>query len=229
MLYPHLGRGVDGFQNTSLLLMPTLLRTTNLSFNGAGVLALENRLIQGGFLVYDTNNSSTTAGFDTLFDSGAVMLGYWRSFTEYGGRPGSHGFIANYSTRTYASTDPLSWTVIPGQGLVPDTTEGSWAVSCLLDQVVWQDCCNPERNVRLFSECSIADGDPNPYRWTANVSLQATGWFCSREADRMGVGYFYNGLSSDFKSLVSALPGFDIQDVKGRNSITTQPSRHGFT
>jgi len=31
----------------------------------------------------------------------------------------------------------------------------------------------------------------------------------------MGVGYFYDGLGSDFKSLVSTLPATDIQDIQG--------------
>jgi porin len=31
----------------------------------------------------------------------------------------------------------------------------------------------------------------------------------------MGVGYFYDGLNSGFKQLVSTLPAFDLQDVQG--------------
>ena len=31
----------------------------------------------------------------------------------------------------------------------------------------------------------------------------------------MGVGYFYDGLSSDFKRLVSALPTVDLEDIQG--------------
>lgn len=31
----------------------------------------------------------------------------------------------------------------------------------------------------------------------------------------MGLGYFYDGLSGDFKRLVSAAPRFDLQDVQG--------------
>ena len=31
----------------------------------------------------------------------------------------------------------------------------------------------------------------------------------------MGVGYFYDGLSSDFKRLVSVLPTVDLEDVQG--------------
>ncbi len=44
MLYPNQGRGIDGFMNLTFLLPPTLFRTTNLSFNGAGILGMrENK------------------------------------------------------------------------------------------------------------------------------------------------------------------------------------------
>jgi hypothetical protein len=48
-----------------------------------------------------------------------VGLGYHRFFTEFGGKPGSQGFLANYRNRTDASTDP-SWTIIPVE---PDVAE----------------------------------------------------------------------------------------------------------
>lgn len=215
MLYPHTGRGIDGFMNFSMIAFPTFLRTTNLSFNGAGMMRMQGPQIQGAVFVYDTNNSTTTAGLSNLFDQGAVILGYWRFFTDYGGRPGSHGFIGNWSSRTYASTDPTSWTIIPGQGLAAGQVTGSWGLAYILDQTLWADCCNADRNLRLFSQWSLVDGDPSLYRWSFNVALQGQGLICGREADTMGVGYFYDELGAGFKQLVSANPSFDIQNVHG--------------
>ncbi len=214
MLYPNTGRGIDGFMNTSFLLPPTLFRTTGLSFNGAGVLGLKGPQIQSAVLVYDTQSSSTTVAPD-LFDEGAVVLGYHRFFTDFGGLAGSHGFLANYSNRTYVSTDALDWTVIPGEGLAAGPKVGSWSLAYFLDQVIWQDCCDERRNLRLFSAWGLADGNPNPYRWSGNVQVQGSGLIHGRESDTMGAGYFYNGLSSEFKTLVSAAPAFDIQDIQG--------------
>ena len=214
MVYPdaHM-RGIDGFMNLSMMLPVTLFRTTALSINTAGVLVLKEKQVQSGLLVYDTKNVSTVAAPD-LFGDGAIVLGYHRFFTEIGGRPGSHGFLGNWSSRKYTSTDPLSWGIIPGEGLVAGQETGSWSLVYFLDQVAWADPCNEKRNVRLFSVWSLADEDTNPYRWTGNASLQASGLICGRESDTMGVGYFYDGLSSGFKELVNAtLP--DIQDVQG--------------
>jgi porin len=211
MIYPDIHvRGVDGFMNLSLLLPLSLFRTTDLSLNGAGVLGMKGKQVQSAVLVYDTKNVSTTIAPD-LFDKGAVVLGYHRFFTEFG----SHGFLGNYSNRKYASTDPLSWSIIPGEGLVAGQQTGSWTLAYFLDQILWADRCNEKRNVRLFSVLSLADRDPNPYRWTGNVSLQGSGLIRGRESDTMGVGYFYDGLNSNFKQLVSAGPLPDIQDVQG--------------
>jgi porin len=210
MVYPeaHM-RGIDGFMNLSMMIPLTLFRTTELSINTVGVLRLKEEQVQSGLLVYDAKNVSTTIAPD-LFGQGAVVLGYHRFFTEFVGLSGSHGFLGNWSSRKYTSTDPLSWGFIPGEGLVAEQESGSWSLAYFLDQLVWVDCCQPKRNLRLFSVSSLADEDTSPYRWTANVSLQGSGLICGRESDTMGVGYFYDGLSSGFKEL---LPG--IRDVQG--------------
>ncbi|WP_299460943.1 carbohydrate porin [uncultured Gimesia sp.] len=213
MIYPNTGRGINGFMNLSLIAPTPIIRTTNLSINGAGALGLYEGQIQSALIVYDTNNSSTTAGVDDLFSDGAVILGYGRIFTELGGQPGSHALLGNWSSRSYTSVDPTSWTVIPGQGIAAGTQTGSWTISYILDQVLWTDSCNEKRNLRLMSQWMLADGNPNPYRWSSNVALQANGLVRCREQDSMGVGYFYNELSSDFKQLVNPIVG--LRNVQG--------------
>lgn len=211
MLYPNTGRGIDGFMNASMVLPLGLLRTTNLSFNGAGIMGLDEQQVNSALMVYDTNNSSTTAGVNNLFDQGVVVLGYYRIPTK----SGSHGFLANWSSRTYTSTNPLSWTVIPGQGIAAGQQSGSWCAAYFLDHKLWEDQGNKARTVKLFSMWSIADEDTSPYQWTAAVALEGTGLVPGRDSDKAGIGYFYNGLSNGFKDLVNVLPNTEIQDVQG--------------
>tara|TARA_R110002095_G_scaffold76879_4_gene65808 strand:- start:3140 stop:4609 length:1470 start_codon:yes stop_codon:yes gene_type:complete len=213
MIYPNTGRGINGFMNLSLIAPIPIIRTTNLSINGAGALGMHEGQIQSALMVYDTNNSSTTAGLDELFADGAVILGYGRIFTELGGKPGSHALLGNWSSRSYTSVDATSWTVLPGQSVTAGTETGSWTVSYILDQVLWADRCNENRNLRLMSQWMIADGNPNFYRWSSNVALQGNGLIACREQDSMGVGYFYNELSSDFKQLVNPIVG--LRNVQG--------------
>ena len=61
----------------------------------------------------------------------------------------------------------------------------------------------------------LADGNHSPVRWSFNVAIQGQGLVHGRELDTMGVGYFYDELSSDCKQLVSTLPTVDLEDVQG--------------
>jgi porin len=216
MLYPHTGRGVDGFMNlNSLAAGLPWLRFVNLSVNGAGVLAMEGEQIQGGVLVFDTNNSTTTTGLNNLFDQGACVLGLWRFFTDWNGKPGSHLFAFGGSTRTYTSLDRSDWHFIPGQGggLTPGQKDGAWAAAYYFDQVFWVDPCNAERNMRLFTGWSLSDGNPSFARWNGMVSVEGYGLIRGRQQDRLGVSYFYNGLSDDYRQLVSPL--VQLEAVQG--------------
>jgi porin len=216
MVYPHSGRGVDGFMNlNSLAIGLPFLRFINLSVMGAGILTMQEKQIQGGVLVFDTQNCTTTSGFDNLFGEGAAVLGLWRIFTDWDGKPGNHLFAGSWSSRTYTSLDQNSWTFIPGQGggLNPGQETGAWALAYYFNQVFWADPCNADRNLRLFSGLGMSDGNPSFARWNGLVSVEGQGLVHCREKDRMGVAYFYTELSNDFRQLVDPL--VQLEAVQG--------------
>jgi porin len=179
------------------------------------VLTMKEKQIQGGFLVFDTNNSTTDEGLDNLFDQGACVLGLWRFFTDWNGKPGSHFFAGGWSSRTYTSLDQHDWLHIPGQGggLTPGQETGAWALAYYYDQVFWADPCNADRNMRVFTGWGLSDGDPSFARWNGMVSVEGFGLLKGHEQDRMGVSYFYNGLSDDFRELVD--PVVQLEEVQG--------------
>lgn len=212
-LYPQTGRGVSGFMNTSMVIPISVARVVPLSFLGAGAMKYHGKQIQGGVLVYDTHNITTTSGFDDLFDNGANIMGFWRFFTNHGGLPGSHMFAGIWSTGEFVSFDPAGFAIVPGQGLVANRESGAYSLLYILEQTLWADCCNKNRNVTLLSQWGLADEETSPFHWSANVGIQAQGFNRHRPQDTMGVGYFYTGLSDDFKNLLS--PVLDLQDVHG--------------
>ena len=212
-LYPQGGRGIDGFMNVSALFPLSTGRPLALSVNGVGVTKLHEGQVQGSLSIVDPNNSSTTAGVGNLFESGATIIAYWRHFTEFRGLPGSHAILGEYSTKNYTSIDREDFYFIPQVGIVAGKQSGAWSLSYLGEQKVWVDDCNPKRNVGLFTSWGISDGNPNPIRWSGNVSLQGQGLIDSRPSDTMGIAYFYTSLSGDFKNLVS--PVINLQDVQG--------------
>jgi porin len=129
------------------------------------------------------------------------------------GKPGSHMFVGTWASGDFTSLDGNSWVITPGQGIVAGKETGSWSLTYFLEQQLWADRCNKKRNVGLLSQWGYADPETNPFEWVGNVSLQANGPFRGREADSMGIGWFYSGLSSDFKNLLS--PPLEIRDLTG--------------
>ncbi len=213
MLYPQTGRGVTGFMNASMVIPLSVARVFPLSFMGAGALKLHGAQVQGGVMVYDPHNVTTTSGFDELGDNGANIFGFWRFFTDVGGLPGSQLFGFSGATGEFVSLDPAGFVIVPGEGIVAPQQSGSWAAIYILEQRLWQDCCNPDRNVGLLSQWCIADEQTCPFQWTANVAIQGQGLLAGRPQDTTGVGYFHTGLSSQFQSLLS--PVLTLQDING--------------
>lgn len=210
MFYPNAGYGQEGFMNmNSLAAGLPWLRFINLSINGAGILALEGLTPQGFVFAFDLNNSSTTTGLNNLFDNGAGVLAAWRFFTEVGGKPGSHLVVGGYANRAYTSLDETSWFIVPGQGVVAGEETGAWAVGHYYDQTLWADRCDQNRKLQLFTGWGISDGNPSFSRWGGLVSLEKFGTFRGRDKDRMGIAYFYNELSNDFRNLVSPVVRLD--------------------
>lgn len=212
-VYPQTGRGIDGFMNASVFLPLTVSRTVPLSFMGAGVLKMRETQIQGGLLVYDSNNVPTTSGFEHLFDNGANIAGLWRFFTDFAGLPGSHLFLGTWASGTYTSLDPIGWAFVPDVGLVAPEETGSWSALYVFEQKLWVDPEQQHRNVGVLSQWGFADPQTCPYEWTCNVSLQAQGFVERRSRDSVGVGYFYSGLSSELKQLFE--PVLPLNDLHG--------------
>ncbi|MHC5060878.1 MAG: carbohydrate porin [Planctomycetota bacterium] len=216
MVYPHTGGGVEGFMNTNMLASALpWLRWVNLSVMGGGALVLaDDGQIQGGVLAFDTQNSTTTSGFDDLFGKGTAILGVWRFFFDVDGKPGSVLFAGGTSSRDYFSLDESDWAIIPGEGLVGKKKDNAWSGGVYYDQVLWQAPDNDKKNLRLFTGWSISDGNPSFGKWGGFASVEGWGLVPNCENDRMGVGAFYNQLSSSLKDFTSRA-GINFRNVWG--------------
>jgi porin len=205
MIYPHTGGGYEGFMNLNVIAAALpWFRWVNLSVMGGGGLVMhDDGQIEGGLLVFDTQNASTTTGFNDMFDNGVGILGLWRLFFEMDDKPGTILFAFGGSTGTYDSLDPTDWEFIPGLGAVGSPTTGTWSGGIFYDQVFWQDSAHADRNLRLFTGWSVSDGNPSFGKFSGFASLEATGMLFGRDKDRAGVGAFYSELSRDIKNLAS--------------------------
>jgi porin len=211
--YPDYGRGVDGFMNTSSIIFMNVIPTLPLVFDAAGLIKAGDNGIEAAVMFLDTNNIPTVSGLDTLFENGGTFLGLYRFFTEFGGLPGSHLFAGTWSSTDFTSFERNGWSFHPGDGLVIPEKSDSWLAAYVLDQTLWMDPSDEQRKVWLMSTWGIADPETSPYAWMGTASIEAIGLNCNREHDRMGISYFYSGVSDDLKNLVN--PAVGLQDLQG--------------
>jgi porin len=216
MAYPHVAGGTEGFMNTNMLAAALpWLRWVPLSVMGGGALFLtDDHQIEGGVIVFDTQNATTTSGFNDLFEHGTAYLGLWRFFFEVDGKPGSLLFAGGGSTRNYDSLDRSDWGFVPGVGLSNKKKNDCWTGAIYYDQIFWQAADNHKKNLRFFSGWSLSDGNPSFGKSGGFATIEGWGLIPCREKDRMGVGGFYNEISSDFKRLTAG-PIIDLRDIWG--------------
>jgi porin len=179
--------------------------------NIAAIMKAGERGLQAAFVVMESQESPTTVGLD--FPNGVTLVGLVRKNTASGRLSGSHTVLGIYATGDYTSFDTSDWVIIPPGGMTPAQQTGTWMVQYLAEQRLWADPCNDRRYTKLFGRVGVSDEETSPFGVTASVSLEAFGPVNSRPGDRMGIGYFYSELNSDFKSLF--VPANPLEDLYG--------------
>jgi porin len=205
---PQLGLerpGLGGFMNTSLVFNPILARTVPYATFGIGGAVLEEGEPVMALTVLDPEDRSTEMAVSNLYDRGAVFVLDFIMRSNLLDRPGLYNFGATYSTAQYRSTDPEAYAFIPDIGVVGEEVEGSWCVYLNFYQAIWVDPCDEKRNWGFFGEFGVSDGNPNPIRYVANWGFAGRSMLPGRKLDTFGLGFFYTGLSEQFKALAAPL------------------------
>jgi porin len=199
--FPQYGRGYDGFMNASSLLPLSVLPSIPLITNGAGIMKGGERGEEFAFVVLENQHLPTTVGGNV--PNGVTLLAVGRKYTDFGQLPGSHTLAGTYGTGRYTSFDTKGWDIIPGGGVAPAEQPGTWMAAYLGQQTLWADSCNQQRHTDLFGYVAFSDNNTSPFDWTASLSVETFGPSAHRAGDRMGIAYFYNALSPDFKNVFS--------------------------
>ncbi len=206
------GAGLGGFMNTSLVFNPIMARTVPYSAAGAGMALLSQGAPWFALTVFDPEERATK-GLENLYERGVVIVPDVTLRVNPLGRPGVYNFGGSYSTAKYTSVDPAAYLSLPQfAGVFPQET-GSWSAYANFYQALWVDACDTERTWGLFGQFGISDGNPNPIRFVANGGVGGRSMIHGRALDTFGVGYFYIGLSDNFKAL--AAPLLPQQDEHG--------------
>jgi porin len=198
------GRGLDaGFMNAAFVWNPILGRTMNYATLGAGAAVLVGGQPVFTLSVYDTNNDSTTSGFDVLFNNGAIIYPTVTLPTTFFGMPGHQSLWGAYSSGRYAVVTPESLIDLSRvvQGIPPTTlVHGSWWITYLFDQALWVDPADQTRSWGVFGNAGISDGKPNPIKWSVIFGIAGSSPIPNRPRDTFGLACYYLGFSDDFKT-----------------------------
>jgi len=218
MFFPQVGYGQEGFWNVNALVtaLPWFGAVRGLSLYGgyAATVNTKYKLAESGFLATGTRNVSTSWGsISDSFEDGVWLAAFHRFFWELDGKMGYVMVFAGGSTREQASNDPLDFVPIPGQGIENTEQKNPWDVAAYLYQVFWQAQGNPNRKATLLIGGTGGPDNPQFAQWHVFAAVEAFGLMTSRPDDRMGVSGYYNGLSGNFKDLVSPL--IDLRDTWG--------------
>lgn len=194
------GPGLGGFMNTSLVFNPILARHVPYSAAGAGFAFLSEGEPWFSFTVFDPEERATE-GLDDLYARGVTLMPDLILRVNPLGLPGLYNFGGSYSTADYTSIDPSAWLNNPVMGAGFPVENKSWSLYFNFFQALWVDTKDPERKWGLFGQYGLSDGNPNPLNYIATLGVGGRSMVRGRTLDRFGIGYFYVGLSDDFKTL----------------------------
>lgn len=200
--------GLEGFMNTSLVFNPIAARTIPYSAAGAGFAVLEEGEPLFTLTAFDPQERATT-GMQDLYARGVVLLPDLVLRGKPFGRPGVLNLGGTWSSAKYRSLDPAAYLNVgsqvlggnPAGVLLSPLETGSWSAYANFYQSLWVDETNEKRTWGVFGQFGISDGNPNPIAFVANGGVGGRSMLPGRTLDTFGIGYFYLGLSENFKTV----------------------------
>lgn len=206
------GRGKTQFSHVAFVATPIGLRTVVYSTLGAGFLILRDGEPFFTFSVLNATDTTTTSGFDELFDEGVVLVPEIRLPTNFLGLPGHQLFGGSWSSRDFVALDQNPLVIAPSVPLARQSN--SWSVYWNFDQHLCVDPCDASKGWGVFGRAGIADDETNPIAWFLSFGVGGNSPLRGRGADTFGAGWFYSGTSDEVAPFLATVLG-GISDGQG--------------
>ena len=206
--------GVGGFMNVNALVtaMPWF-RYINLSQWGGGFWSVEGGLPKAGLVILGQDNTTTSWSMRNSFNEGVGFLAFYKHSYQINGKDGFVMGFAGGSTKGYPSLNPDNWEFIPGEGIVSTVKKKPMDVAGYIYQVLWKG--TGTQDIHLLMGTTLGDNDPNFSNWSTFASVEAYGVIGSRRHDRMGVSFWYTGITRNVKDLTAITLGRDTVNLWG--------------
>jgi porin len=208
--FPNVGYGQEGFWNVNSLAsnMPWFGTVQGLSLIGliGETIHPKYQVPESGVIVAGTAGVSTRFDdkmVDDSFEDGTMFSVFQRLFWDLDDKMGYFMVYLSGSTKDQASNDPKDFIEVPGEGLVNTETHKPWDVALYIYQDIWADAHNPDRKANFMIGGTVGPDNPQFAQYNFMANIEVFGLMHSRPDDRMGACYWWNGLSDDFKKLVS--------------------------
>lgn len=200
------GRGKTQFMNTALVLNPLTTLSVPYSALAAGAIFLPNEHTQVSVTVIDTEESSTTTGFDSVFDEGTTIAAEAYMSHEVFELPGRQMFGFTWSNQRFIKLNQSLGNIITG-----NLAEKSKTVSVTYNahQYLYAEKDDPSQGFGIFGRAGFSDGEPNPLDWSLSGGIGGKGIIPGRDNDTFGLGYYYISISNELPAI------FSLDDEQG--------------
>jgi porin len=204
--------GLAGFSSGALVFNPIVARTVPYSAAGVGAAYVVDELPVFSLSVFDPEERAAK-GLENLYARGVTIVPDLILSGKLFGRPATLNLGGTYSNSKYRALDPSAYLNLLrigqlreaiGAEELPEET-GSWSLYANGYQALWVNPCNEKVSWGLFGAVGLSDGNPNPIRYYAAGGIGGRSMIRGRESDSFGVGYYYVGLSDQFKNLTRAI------------------------
>jgi porin len=217
------GRGTSQFMNANFVFNSVTARSTPYSTLGGGVVWMPTPYIAVSSSVYNTEDSSTTTGFDD-FDDGTSWATEAKFQYRLGHLAGGQNVGFSYSWNNDFFEIGGRFVFQPGQGIIVPTRDETWFAYWSGWQYLFTDeevekPLDPTNGVAdlhgigVFARFGFADESTNPVEWSGSIGLGARGLIPGRLNDSCGIGYFYNDIQttrlSGILGLIDHSQGFE--------------------
>jgi porin len=195
------GRGKTQFSNMGFVFNPIVGATVPYSTLGAGFVfhPEDGPLVM--FTVLNSNDTTATSGFDTLFNDGLLLSAAVRVPTNLFDRPGHQLLGGTWNSRLYTS---IAEAYIPYPDVAIPTTRGSWCVYWNCDQFLVVDPADDTRGWGVFGRAGIADPNTSPIDTFLSVGVGGNAWGRTRPHDTFGLGWYLASSSPLIGTLITS-------------------------